>query len=64
MNVQIDGNEMIFHDYADIGIAVSSPKGLMVPVVRNAEQMTLAQIEAFTGLPGWAAFMLPRAVLT
>jgi len=37
---------MIFHDYADIGIAVSSPKGLMVPVVRNAEQMTLAEIEA------------------
>ena len=37
--------EMIFHDYADIGIAVSSPKGLMVPVVRNAEQMSLADIE-------------------
>jgi 2-oxoglutarate dehydrogenase E2 component (dihydrolipoamide succinyltransferase) len=36
---------MIFHNYADIGIAVSSPKGLMVPVVRNAEQMSLAEIE-------------------
>jgi 2-oxoglutarate dehydrogenase E2 component (dihydrolipoamide succinyltransferase) len=46
VNAQIDGNEMIFHNYADIGIAVSSPKGLMVPVVRNAEQMTLAEIEA------------------
>ena len=45
VNGQIDGNEMIFHDYADIGIAVSSPKGLMVPVVRNAEQMSLADIE-------------------
>lgn len=45
VNAQIDGKEMIFHDYADIGIAVSSPKGLMVPVVRNAEQMTLAEIE-------------------
>ena len=45
VNAQIDGNEMIFHDYADIGIAVSSPKGLMVPVVRNAEQMSLAEIE-------------------
>jgi 2-oxoglutarate dehydrogenase E2 component (dihydrolipoamide succinyltransferase) len=45
VNAQIDGNEMIFHDYADIGIAVSSPKGLMVPVVRNAEQMSLADIE-------------------
>ena len=45
VNGQIDGNEMIFHDYADIGIAVSSPKGLMVPIVRNAEQMSLAEIE-------------------
>jgi 2-oxoglutarate dehydrogenase E2 component (dihydrolipoamide succinyltransferase) len=45
VNAQIDGNEMILHKYADIGIAVSSPKGLMVPVVRNAEQMSLAQIE-------------------
>ena len=45
VNGQIDGNEMIFHDYADIGVAVSSPKGLMVPVVRNAEQMSLAEIE-------------------
>ena len=45
VNAQIDGKEMIVHDYADIGIAVSSPKGLMVPVIRNAEQMTLAEIE-------------------
>lgn len=45
VNAQIEGKEMIMHNYADIGIAVSSPKGLMVPVVRNAEQMTLAEIE-------------------
>lgn len=45
VNAMIDGQEMIFHDYCDIGIAVSSPKGLMVPVVRNAEQMSLAEIE-------------------
>lgn len=45
INAQIDGNEMVFHKYADIGIAVSSPKGLMVPVLRNAEQMSLADIE-------------------
>ncbi len=45
VNAQIDGNEIVFHNYADIGIAVSSPKGLMVPVVRNAEQMSLAEIE-------------------
>jgi 2-oxoglutarate dehydrogenase E2 component (dihydrolipoamide succinyltransferase) len=42
----IDGEDMITPNYADIGIAVSSPKGLMVPVVRNAEQMSLAEIEA------------------
>ncbi len=46
VNGMIDGKEMILHDYADIGIAVSSPKGLMVPVVRNAETMSLAEIEA------------------
>ncbi|MEY3237771.1 MAG: Dihydrolipoyllysine-residue succinyltransferase component of 2-oxoglutarate dehydrogenase complex [Bacteroidota bacterium] len=45
VNGQIEGNEMILHNYADIGIAVSSPKGLMVPIVRNAEQMSLAEIE-------------------
>ena len=45
VNAMIDGKEMIMHDYADVGIAVSSPKGLMVPVVRNAEQMSLAEIE-------------------
>jgi len=46
VNAMIDGKEMVMHNYADIGIAVSSPKGLMVPVVRNAEQMSLAEIEA------------------
>jgi len=45
VNAQIDGDDMIVFDYADVGIAVSSPKGLMVPVIRNAEQMTLAEIE-------------------
>jgi 2-oxoglutarate dehydrogenase E2 component (dihydrolipoamide succinyltransferase) len=45
VNAQIEGKEMVMHNYADIGIAVSSPKGLMVPVVRNAEQMSLAEIE-------------------
>jgi len=45
VNAQIDGDEMVFHHYADIGIAVSTPKGLMVPVLRNAELMSLAEIE-------------------
>lgn len=45
VNARIEGTEIVYHEYADIGIAVSSPKGLMVPVVRNAEQMSLAEIE-------------------
>lgn len=45
VNAQIDGDEIVYHDYADVGIAVSAPKGLMVPVIRNAESMSLAQIE-------------------
>ena len=45
VNAMIDGKEIIYHDYADICIAVSSPKGLMVPVVRNAETMSIAEIE-------------------
>ncbi len=46
VNGQIDGEELVMHDYADVGIAVSSPKGLMVPVLRNAEKLSLAGIEA------------------
>lgn len=46
VNSMIDGDEMIAFDYADVGIAVSTPKGLMVPVMRNAEKMSLAQIES------------------
>ena len=46
VNGQIDGDEVISFDYADIGIAVSSPKGLMVPVLRNAESLSLAEIES------------------
>jgi 2-oxoglutarate dehydrogenase E2 component (dihydrolipoamide succinyltransferase) len=45
VNAQIIDKEIQFHNYADIGIAVSSPKGLMVPVLRNAETMSLAEIE-------------------
>lgn len=45
VNAMIDGEEIIYNKYCDIGIAVSAPKGLMVPVLRNAELMSLAQIE-------------------
>lgn len=46
VNSMIDGDDLISYDYADIAIAVSAPKGLMVPVIRNAETMSLAEIEA------------------
>jgi len=45
VNAMIDGEEIVYHKYADIGIAVSAPKGLVVPVIRNAQEMSLAQIE-------------------
>ncbi len=45
VNAMIDGDEIVYHDYCDIGIAVSAPKGLMVPVIRNAESRSLAEIE-------------------
>jgi len=45
VNAKIDGNEMVFNDYCDISIAVSAPKGLVVPVIRNAEAMSFDQIE-------------------
>ncbi|HEY9113687.1 MAG TPA: 2-oxoglutarate dehydrogenase complex dihydrolipoyllysine-residue succinyltransferase [Bacteroidales bacterium] len=45
INSQFDGDEIVEFNYVDVGIAVSAPKGLMVPVIRNAEMMTLAQIE-------------------
>jgi 2-oxoglutarate dehydrogenase E2 component (dihydrolipoamide succinyltransferase) len=45
VNARIDGESVVYNDFADISIAVSAPKGLVVPVIRNAESMTLAQIE-------------------
>ncbi len=45
VNAMIDGEEIVYHNYADVGVAVSAPKGLVVPVLRNAEMMSLAQIE-------------------
>lgn len=45
VNAYINGEEIIYHDYCDVSIAVSAPKGLVVPVIRNAESMTLAEIE-------------------
>lgn len=45
VNAMIDGDEIVYNKYCDIGIAVSAPKGLMVPVIRNAELLSLAEIE-------------------
>ena len=46
VNASIDGNDIVYHGYADIGVAVSSDRGLVVPVLRNAELMSLAEIES------------------
>jgi 2-oxoglutarate dehydrogenase E2 component (dihydrolipoamide succinyltransferase) len=45
VNAAIDGNDFVYHDYADIGVAVGTDRGLVVPVVRGADKMTFAEIE-------------------
>ena len=45
MNASVDGNDVIYHGYFDIGIAVGSPRGLVVPILRNVDQLSLAEIE-------------------
>ena len=45
LNASVEGKDIIYHGYFDIGIAVSSPRGLVVPILRNADQMTIADIE-------------------
>ena len=45
INASIDGNDIVYHGYFDIGVAVGSPRGLVVPVLRNVDQMTFAEIE-------------------
>jgi 2-oxoglutarate dehydrogenase E2 component (dihydrolipoamide succinyltransferase) len=45
INASIDGNDVVYHGYFDIGVAVGSPRGLVVPVLRNVDQMTFAEIE-------------------
>jgi len=46
VNASIDGDEIVYHNYFDIGIAVGSPRGLVVPILRDADQMSFAEIEA------------------
>ena len=45
LNASVDGNDIVYHGYFDIGIAVGSPRGLVVPILRNADQMSFAEIE-------------------
>jgi len=49
VNAQIDGDEIVYHDYVDISVAVSAPNGLVVPVIRNAEAMSFADVENTIG---------------
>ena len=49
VNGQIDGEEIVYHDYADISVAVSAPQGLVVPVIRDADQLSVAGIEKTIG---------------
>ena len=49
VNASIEGDEIVYHDYADISVAVSGPGGLVVPVIRDADQMSVAQIEKTIG---------------
>ena len=45
LNASVDGNDIVYHGYFDIGVAVGSPRGLVVPIIRNADQLTFAEIE-------------------
>jgi 2-oxoglutarate dehydrogenase E2 component (dihydrolipoamide succinyltransferase) len=46
INASIDGNDIVYHGYFDIGVAVSTERGLVVPILRNADKMSMAEIEA------------------
>ena len=49
VNASIDGNDIVYHEYYDVGVAVSTERGLMVPVIRNAENLNFAELEAAVG---------------
>ncbi|HEX9627252.1 MAG TPA: 2-oxoglutarate dehydrogenase complex dihydrolipoyllysine-residue succinyltransferase [Acidiferrobacterales bacterium] len=55
INASVDGNDIIYHGYYDIGIAVSSPRGLVVPILRDADQLTMAEVEKAIGAYGQKA---------
>ena len=49
VNASVDGNDIVYHGYFDIGVAVGSPRGLVVPILRNADQLSFADIEKAIG---------------
>jgi len=49
LNASVDGNDIVYHGYIDIGIAVGSPRGLVVPIIRDADQMSIAEVEKKIG---------------
>ncbi|WP_374585707.1 2-oxoglutarate dehydrogenase complex dihydrolipoyllysine-residue succinyltransferase [Ideonella dechloratans] len=55
LNASVDGNDIVYHGYFDIGIAVGSPRGLVVPIIRNADQLTFAEIEKTIAMFGQKA---------
>ena len=55
LNASVDGNDILYHGYFDIGIAVGSPRGLVVPIIRNADQLTFAEIEKTIAMFGQTA---------
>jgi len=55
VNASIDGSDIVYHDYYDVGIAASSPRGLVVPVLRDVDQMSFAQVEQSIGEYGQKA---------
>jgi len=55
VNASVDGTDIIYHGYYDIGIAVSSPRGLVVPILRDADQMSMAEVEKAIGAYGQKA---------
>ncbi len=55
INASVDGDDIVYHGYFDVGIAVSSPRGLVVPIVRNADALSFAEIEATIGELGQKA---------
>ena len=62
VNAFIDGDDLVYHDYCDVGVAVGSPRGLVVPVVRNAERRSFAEIEqAIADFGGARPRRRPRA---